>query len=199
MYQQETAEEVLGEHLESLGDVIQRGFDRYQRTPDRHLHSARSRASLIHDYIVHEAQKLFSDVRTVRCFFRDNLFLISFGYGKVILRLKKLGEGFRASNQTTIQSSLFESSAQSEMFGDSILLTAGYSPDASFTSIRSKVLTYFYAGKMKWTIDIPSYVDNLIEFPLKDEAVQFGKGRIRHRASEFKLEVVVDEGNSGKS
>lgn len=198
MTKQEMAEEALGEHLEALGDVIQKGFDRYQRTPDRHLHSARSRASLIHDFIVHEANKAFVGIRGVRCFFKSHLFLISFDYGKVILRLKKIGEGFRASNHMTFQSSLFENSIQTEMFGESVLLTAGYSPDESFTSIRTKILTYFSGGRVKWTLDIPDRADNLIEFPTKEDVRNPGISRIRHKTSEIIQEVIANGGDNSK-
>lgn len=149
----EFAEDVLSPHLGALEKIIQTGFDRYIETNDRHVHSARSRASLIHDYIVDEAMAHFSGIHRVRCIYNSQLFLINFN-GKVLLRLKKMGEGNRTSNVSTLQSSLFEDQHQTEMFGESVLLTAGYHPNESFTEILYKVITCFSSNREQWTIPI---------------------------------------------
>ena len=147
------AEDALADHLDSLNRIIQAGFDRYLKTSDRHVHSPRSRASLIHDFIVDEAMAHFSNIKGVHCFFSSQLFLMNFS-GKVLLRLKKLGEGNRTSNVSTLQSSMFEDQVQTEMFGEPVRLTAGYHPNESFTEIIYKIITYFSNNKEQWTIPI---------------------------------------------
>ena len=185
MTESDFIKDVVGPHLGALEACIQAGFNCYMADKkNHHKHSGRSRASLIHDYIKYEIESYFVGVARVKCVVKRNLFYISFN-GNVVMRVKKLGSGLRACNHATATSSLFEEpETQGSLFGPSILVTAGYVPNRSFTSIERKVITRFQNKQVAWLMDIDSAIaDNVVDMPKKNTLAPAEKKRVRSRNS----------------
>jgi hypothetical protein len=91
--------EVLAPYEDRLADVLNRAFARWRSLPPEHAMamSARSRASLIHDYIVDEAGSEFASDNHVTVSHKRGTVVLVFA-GKVAVRFKKVtGNSLRYS------------------------------------------------------------------------------------------------------
>jgi hypothetical protein len=101
---QREVEEILSRYRDLLYRVIRGAWDHYQQAyrEMHHLHSPRTRASIMHDLMLHYARKFFDDMPGVRFFEQRGLTCICLEE-RVVLRFKKLNRGLRASNIPTRQ------------------------------------------------------------------------------------------------
>lgn len=157
---------ILTPHMDSLNNVLQLAFDRYHNLNDKHEHTPRSRASLIHDFIVINAEKEFSNITGLECGYTRGLFTVSF-YDKVIIRFKKLDYRMKASNIPTQQALCFETQEQLPLPSFPLLpsptiVTAGYIPNPTWTEINQKVITCYKDKEILWTIPIAHSTKSVI-------------------------------------
>lgn len=156
------AETILTPYLDLLDNVIQSAFDRYHSLEDKHEHTPRSRASLIHDFIVINAEKEFSGKQGIECYYTYGLFTVSF-YDKVMVRFKKLDSRMKASNIPTHQALCFETQEQLSFpsFPQQTTVTAGYIPSSTWTEIVQKVITCYKNKKLLWVIPITHSAEHI--------------------------------------
>jgi len=141
---------------EGWGNAFKDYASEYPTT--RHIHSPRSRASILHDHCVHHIQAIFADNPDVgfppkkRGLFTVELSGKPIGIdGKVLARLKKLNESFLTSNISTAQVRAFNDQQsmeiQGELFGFPLIevepphVNIGYMPDKFWMSARGVYAT----------------------------------------------------------
>jgi hypothetical protein len=99
---------VLGMNIDKLRVCMQEAWDDYQRLPDeaKVRISPRSRASVVYDFIVEKAKKLFIGAEGVYLSERRGFLLINF-YDRILLRFKKFNRKLMPHGIRTGQNSLF--------------------------------------------------------------------------------------------
>jgi hypothetical protein len=115
---------------------------------------ARTCASLIHDYIRTRLREAFADDSNVKAEEFNGIFglLIS---GCIFIRFKKLNSELKASNVKTEQSVMFtKQQLEFPGVGRITTLTAGYIPDATWTSILNIYLTCQVNDVVIWYKDL---------------------------------------------
>lgn len=160
--QQETAE-VAGEYFSRLATVIQLAFQDYLAAL-KEINSlgirtnlkARTSASLIHDFIQIRTRDEFINEGNIKVDEFNGMFAILIS-GRVFIRFKKLKPDLNTSNVKTEQVNLFNKQ-QLELPGLNrlTLLTAGYVPDITWTSIQNIFLTCKRGDEIIWHRDLHS-------------------------------------------
>lgn len=143
---QELAEKRLNRDLPLIFKCINDAWEKYMQAYPANLriaHSARSRASLIHDHIVEMARKYLEPRIGVACHEINKLFLVSFDSG-IVIRFKKLDDSYRSSNIRTQQSLGFMEQSQLPLpeIDTAINLQAGYRLNALETQLQGIYLTH---------------------------------------------------------
>lgn len=118
---------ILGEHLGPFYRFIDGAWDDYGKYPlDLRIeHSARSRASLVHDHIVARATRYATNATSVRVADVNGLHLFVFE-ARIAIRFKKLDELLRTRNQPTQQVQRFKAQMELPGIEASHNLEAGY-------------------------------------------------------------------------
>lgn len=140
---QEQAEQLLKNELPLVYQCIRMAWDKYMKDYPPALkaeHSARSRASLVHDHIVMFARQFLEPRMGVYCHEINKLFIVSFNCG-VAIRFKKLDECFRASNIRTQQCLDFMQQQNLPEVDAAVNLQAGYRLNALETDLEGIYLT----------------------------------------------------------
>lgn len=156
---QSQAEAVLSKYYPLLRDVVIDGFTDYAREYGHvsFKHHARSRATLIHDHIVHYAKErllALPEFQLIPTKIR-NLFDVS---GELIVQFKKLSRSLRTSNITTQFTLTFD--AQEEIYSLPGIppslprLALGYVPRSDWTAVEGVYLTYSCAKNLVWYLDL---------------------------------------------
>lgn len=137
----------------------------------RARHTARSRASLIHDEIVIEAEELFEDAPGVRFEHRNHAFLVYLGQQQVI-RFKKFGPSFGVSGIPTQQHlSLINQQFSLPEFGEMMTIHAGYKLNKLETALEGCYVVCPRGHGKHWLLDlkdieIPGRSQNIVSLPV---------------------------------
>ena len=170
---QELIEQKISRYSNDIHACINKGFKKAQGAikPSRHVLSPTSRANIIRDFIVNEAQTIFPAENVIRG--RGNIILIKFdGF---LIRFKKLDKRRLAGNIQTLQAINF--SSQSDLPGcqSSIHLNAGYVLDETKSSIKNIFITCPSSQDAnRWSLDLNNFIDNKYKIPIPP-IVQFAK------------------------
>jgi hypothetical protein len=183
MTSKSSAEQILGPYLKRFRDCIVLAFQRYKSDYQANalVHTARSRASVIHDHMVAFAREFFGADEEIRIFDRRGLSLINVK-NSLLLRFKKLDAKKHSRNIPTQQSFLFR--AQLELPGIPAELThleAGYVLNELQTGLDGVYITCPNGNRLEWFIDLTSLARaNVVSIP-RSAAPQAGAARKRIR------------------
>lgn len=182
--------QAVGQDLGLCADVVRSGFDAYyaRHSQTAVSHSKRSRASLIHDYMVEFAVKTLPYPRFRLVTSRQrNLFNVE---DKILIQFRKLNPELKPSNIQTQQAELFD------MFGevDGLpgissrlpLITVGYLPKPYFSGIEGIFATHVKSKKPDWILRLDDGQSaNQLEtspiIPVPDEPSATTPSRIANR------------------
>lgn len=162
------AEAILKPHLDPLARCIKSGFDIYLEKlgPESHLHPIRTRASFIHDQIVHLIEEEFDNTPGTNIIVQNGLFLL--GIEEILIRFKKLNDNLIPSNIPTQQQLDFDRQLDIPGFPSrGVYLNAGYTPNAFWSRLKSMNISFIVERRVKWDIDLGESVQQakLFEFP----------------------------------
>jgi hypothetical protein len=159
----------LGAYLPLIRSAFHRAWSEFQGLPpeQRTKLCARSRASIVHDFVVHAIRSSFDTINDVELVEINKLFMMVVGCD-LALRFKKLDEGMRASNIPTQQSLDF--SNQDDLPGiESIThLDAGYRLNALQTIIEGVYICCPNGSAVLWYFEIEpeeGEANNVVSLP----------------------------------
>lgn len=135
--------EAIRSELPLLYGCIRKAWETYQKSYPEALkqhHTARSRASLVHDHAVAYAREIFEARVGTSCQEINKLFLICFANG-IVIRFKKLDEKLRASNVATQQCMDFMTQVPLPFVDDAVNLHVGYRLNRLQTDIEGVYIT----------------------------------------------------------
>lgn len=154
----EEAGDVLSPHLAHLGQSLDHAWKRWRALVDAHTELAfivsnRTRASLVYDFIRHEALTAFHGTPGVHLS-EDRSFLRLTFDEKIVLRFKK----FRDQSLATSGAS----TRQAQDWANQVLpgmealthLVAGYLPDALGLTLKKTAITCTDGSDLLWVIDL---------------------------------------------
>jgi hypothetical protein len=161
MISKASAEHILRRRIGKIRDCIVQAYgswrsDHQGNGSDGLILTPRSRASVIHDYMVAFARDFFKDDPGIRIFTKRGLSLINID-DSLLLRFKKLDAEKRSRNIPTQQTYLFR--AQLELPGIPAELThieAGYVLNELQTMLDGIYITCPNGKRLEWFIDLTS-------------------------------------------
>lgn len=177
MIEMQGKEEFASERIKQLPLIkqcIENAWNNYTQlySPDlRARHTARSRASLIHDEIVIEAEEIFEDRQGVRFERRNHAFLVYLGQRQVI-RFKKFGPSFGVSGIPTQQHlSLINQQFSLPDFGEMMTIHAGYKLNPLETALAGSYVVCPRGHGKHWFLDlkdieVPNKNQNIVPLPV---------------------------------
>ena len=150
------AEHHLADDLLFIGDCLHAGVERLNEVRSTlGPISLRTQASLVHDFAAEHAEAIFAerpDVTTRRC---QDLMVIDFD-GRILVRFRKLSDGWSFSRNDTDQTRLWEAQMPLEGFPTATNLTAGYRLDDTGRVLESAALVCTLLRRYQWHIDLPA-------------------------------------------
>jgi len=148
------AREVFGKHTDTIRECIEHAWDRsLALSPDIHVDlSPRSKASIVHDFIVAEARKLFSDDPEIQMKVLRGLFILDFG--KVQLRFKKLNKQLRPQSIPTNQTRAFMIQGDLPGIPLATKVIAGYKLDDFQKNIQCIAVICPYGQQCAWYFEL---------------------------------------------
>ena len=113
LIEQQNAILILDKHLSAFYGCIEGAWGDYMSYPveKKVVHSARSRASLVHDHMIDRAAKYAARTQEVQIVEKKGLFLFVFD-GQIAVRFKKFDEDLKTSNQPSGQVQQFKNQMQ---------------------------------------------------------------------------------------
>lgn len=176
---------LLSDDLLAIRNCVRGAWDTYQSQYSpalRARHSALSRAALVHDEMVLQAEKEFEGRANAATQRVQRMFVLSFG-SNIVIRFKKFDEKFRVSNIPTQQSESFINQ-QFELPGvdRATKLHAGYRLNSLETALEGVYLVCPQGNGHEWILDLDDLqgAGNIVPFPQQPLAPQSG----------FKLKLV---------
>ncbi len=151
-----------------IDEVIQYGWDVWNRDykPKHPILSARSRAAIIYDEIVHKAAEVFANVPDVVFKRFRNSWLLYVGKD-IVFRFKKLRPDGRYTNVKTHQQTLFQLQIELPEMEKGTMLQAGYVLNDLQTSLVRKIITCQFGKRILWAIDLDKQVSApIVQMPL---------------------------------
>lgn len=186
---------------DKLAEAIQKGLRDYRNeyASVAHIHSARSRSSIINDHIIYHARRIFEGEPGVEIKKWRGMFYLLFD-GKVALRFKKLNRKKLASNIQTDQIRCFDRQ-QPFLPGTHEEIThtnAGYIPNTLGTDSRAMLITRPNGRhRIAWFIPVgDSGATSLFETSVVPPSALPGSKRAKPRQSEEKKQKGA-EGDGG--
>jgi hypothetical protein len=185
MISKTSAEHILRRRLKKIRDCIFLSFGKWKSGHQGNglILTPRSRASVIHDYMVAFARDFFKDDPGIRIFARRGLSLMNID-DSLLLRFKKLDAEKRSRNIPTQQTHLFR--AQLELPGIPAELThleAGYVLNELQTALDGVYITCPNGNRLEWFMDLTSLPGaNVVPLPssaLPEAPAAARKKRIR--------------------
>jgi hypothetical protein len=156
------AESLLADNIQLIGDCLRAGADRFaERRSTLGPISARSQASLIHDYAAEHAEIVFANDPSVtprRC---QELMVLDF-FGEVFVRFRKFADGYSFSRNDTEQTRLWEDQLPLEGMPPATNLVAGYRLDEFGRDIEFVALVCTKRQRYMWHIEIPARGDVVV-------------------------------------
>ncbi len=193
--------EIAGQYLPRIANAIGLAFDDYKTSvaavaaagvmPD---YNDRTSACLVHDYIKNQIRKEFAEAPDIKIDHYNGIFgmLIS---NKVFIRFKKLNPDLSANNVKTDQAENFDKQQLLlDGISDLTLLTAGYIPDATWSSIQSICLTCRHRDRTLWYRDLTSEVTQVSLFGEQAPEPAEEMPKIRIKAIPGKTKRANDKG-----
>lgn len=180
--------ELLSDDLSSIRACVHGAWESYQSQYSpalRSRHSPLSRAALMHDEMVMQAEKEFEGRRDVVSQRIQRMFVLSFGTNLVV-RFKKFDDTFRVSNIPTAQSlSFIHQQFELEGVERATMLHAGYRLNALETALEGVYLVCPRGHGHEWILDLDDLdaADNVVTFPLQPVTPRAG----------FKLRLVPQD------
>jgi hypothetical protein len=158
---QQEVSNIAGHVLPRLANVIETGFTNYVRSMAAISASGinvnfkpRTSATMIHNLIQQAAEVEFVNDKQVSVGEFNGIFGVLIAK-KLFIRFKKLRPNLETSNVKTDQTEDFDRQQLTlPGFANVTLLTAGYIPDATWTSIRSISLTCKQNDELLWYSDL---------------------------------------------
>lgn len=182
---------IVESRKEKIVEAIQKGLRDYRTQYDEvvHIHSARTKSSIINDHIIYHARQIFEGEPGVEFKKSRGMFYLLLD-GKVALRFKKLSRKKLASNIPTEQTRLFDWQQQF-LPGTHEEITntnAGYIPNALGTDSRAMMITRPNGRhRIAWFIPIgDSAATSLFETPVVQPSTLTGSKRAKPREMEEK-------------
>lgn len=180
MIEMQGKEEFASERIAQLPLVkqcIENAWDNYTKlySPDlRTRHTARSRASLIHDEIVLEAEVLFDNVVGVRFERRGHAFFVYIGQ-RLVIRFKKFGPSLSVSGIPTQQHlSLINQQFTLPDFGEMMTIHAGYKLNTLETALEGTYVVCPRGYGKHWFLNLKDIEDrnsvpNIVQLPVNPQ------------------------------
>jgi hypothetical protein len=187
-------------HLPTVRNLFDLAISDYNRECGniRYKISRRSRASLIHDNIVHRAKELFNDTDEVSFKVIRGLFVLFFG-GYVCLRFKKLDKRKRSSNIQTQQTLSFMNQMEIPDIPQTTKMVAGY----QFNDLETDFAVYITypngSSSVPWNMLLESPPDNVIEMQTPHKGEISGKGVTLKFINEQRKKKKEENNETGKS
>lgn len=152
---QETVIEHLRSHLTALDEMVRGAWNDLRDLPSscQIVMSARSRASLVHDFIVERAAQYAKRTPGVRTFERQLMHGLVFD-GRYAVRFKKFDEENLSKNQPTLQVVEFRSQVELDGIDAAHHLEVGYIADALGISIADVRLACPSGRGNAWVVSI---------------------------------------------
>ena len=180
MIEMQGKEEFASERISQLPLIkqcIESGWDNYTKlySPDlRARHSARTRASLINDEIVLEAEVLFANVPGIRFEKRGNAFFAYVGQ-RMVIRFKKFGPNLSVSGIPTQQHlSLINQQFTLPDFGEMMTIHAGYKLNTLETALEGTYVVCPRGHGKHWFLNLKDIEDrnsvpNIVQLPIQPQ------------------------------
>ena len=152
---QETVVEHLSSHLAALDEIVRGAWNDVKELPAscQIAMSARSRASLVHDFIVERAAQYAERTPGVRTFERQLMHGLVFN-GRYAVRFKKFDEDNLSKNHPTLQVVEFRSQVELDGIDAAHHLEVGYIADALGVSIADVRLACPSGRGNAWVVSI---------------------------------------------
>ena len=163
---------VLDPHLDRITSVLTAGWRAWEEATKDHrrlsaIASRRTRASLVHDAMTDEAERIFADVEGVHASKQRGFLTLTFD-DRVILRFKKFrNKRLRTSGIMTNQRSQFE---WQQIHIDGMAVTnvvAGYLVDKLQQGLERVAITCFEGKHNQWVLDLTSPNGSVGAVPLQ--------------------------------
>lgn len=144
----------LRPYLLMIEASIRNGWSDYssQYADVAHLHSARTRASLVHDHVIDRIRRATDEAGLLRLARHRGLYLLVVE-GLLVVRFKKLDRRLRASRAWTAQGMY----KQEWMFADLppvVKLQAGYQLDSTNSDLARVMLTCPDGNWVHWSVEL---------------------------------------------
>lgn len=152
------AVDVLGQHREGIRTVLKNGWSRWRRLLEADTElavivSGRTRASLVYDFICHEAMAHFEGAAGVVISEERGILLLTFNE-RLLLRFKKFrGKALKTSGIPTQQARNWANQTLPGM-EELTHIVAGYLPDEAGIDLDRVAITCALANEMLWVIDL---------------------------------------------
>lgn len=148
------AREVFGNRTDTIRECIEYAWDRYLALPPKvHVDlTPRSRASIVHDFIVAEARKRFFNESNIQLSVLRGLFIIDFG--KVQLRFKKFNNQLRPQSIPTNQTRAFMIQEPLPGIPLATKVIAGYKLDDFQKNIQCIAVICPYGQQCAWHFEL---------------------------------------------
>lgn len=168
---------VIYPHLSTIRELIVLSIADYNRECNdiRHKTSRRSRASLIHDNMVHRAKQLFDNIDGVTPDVIRGLFVLFFG-SDVCLRFKKLDKKKLSCNILTQQTLSYMNQMEIPDIPQTAKMIAGYQFDDLETDFSVYITYPNGSSSMPWSLLLEESTDNVMEMQSPDTEVTSKKG-----------------------
>ncbi|MFF8792785.1 hypothetical protein [Streptomyces globisporus] len=160
------ANQVLSPHLEAISACIDQAWKRWRALVDEDpqlglILSNRSRASIVHDCIRHEAKTSFLGKEDVHVSEKRGVTLLAFS-DKIVLRFKKFRDDkMRTSGIPTQQSKDFSAQVLPGM-EELTHLVAGYLPDDTGIGLHLAAITCSLDEDQLWVLDLDLGFDQAV-------------------------------------
>jgi hypothetical protein len=147
--------------------IVDLGFERYRRYPNRVVHRPGTRASVVHDLMINGAQQVFDGVGGIRFVpvAGTDITLLEIDE-TVLIWFKKLRSGRNASGNRTRNSKTMMRGDVADLPGipaAATLLVAGYYLNRDQTRVaRVSIVKYTSGGQVEWYIDLDEPGDNVL-------------------------------------
>jgi hypothetical protein len=162
------AEQILEPYLQLFRECVTKAWQEYltKYAHVRQDHSARSRASVIHDHMVGFAMRFFDGMDGVRISRKRGLVTVNI-QDQFRARFKKLDKQLHSRNIPTQQSLLFK--AQLDLPGIKSTLThidVGYVLNDLQTALAGVYITCPYGTGIEWWLDLNDYAKSGVVAPI---------------------------------
>ncbi len=169
---EEAARAILKPYENDLQDCIISAWNTYSQYAFRHIHTARTRACIVHDHMVDNARQRFENRPNTRTYEIGGVFFVEIEE-KVLIRFKKLDEDKLSCNIPTQQSLEFLGQMELPHMPPKVTrLIAGYELNGLQTAIRAVSITCPNGSHNAWYYDLETEMAEIINMPTESGIVE---------------------------